>query len=427
MKHNKSLALFDAAQKLMPGGVNSPVRAFKAVGGHPIFIDRASGCLMYDVDGNEYIDYVLSWGPMIAGHTHPNVTEALIAAVTKGTSFGAPTALEIELTQMVRDAFPSMELIRLVNSGTEATMSAIRLARGYTKRDKIIKFEGCYHGHADSLLVKAGSGATTLGVPDSLGVPADFARNTITVPFNNSDVVEDVMEQCGDDIACIIVEPVPGNMGVVPPEKGFLMFLRDISQQFDTLLIFDEVMSGFRVAYGGAQELYGITPDLTCLGKVIGGGLPVGAYGGRKEIMKMVAPSGPVYQAGTLSGNPLAMTAGIETLKILSQPGTYERLNSLSDQLSQGFSDAAKSAGATVYNTGVGSMVCTFFTEGPVTDYESAKKSDTAAFGKFFLAMLEEGIYLAPSQFEAIFLSIAHTEEHIEKTIKAAFKAFKKI
>src|SRR3972149_3505837 len=367
MKRDKSSALFDAAQKLMPGGVNSPVRAFKAVGGHPIFIDRASGCLMYDADGNEYIDYVLSWGPMIAGHTHPAVTEALKEAVSRGTSFGAPTALEIELTRMVRDAFPSMELVRLVNSGTEATMSAIRLARAHTGRDKILKFEGCYHGHADSLLVKAGSGVATLGVPDSPGVPADFAKNTLTAPFNNFEAVKMIMENNGSDIACIIVEPVPGNMGVVPSADGFLRMLREITRQ-----------------------------------------------------------SGTVYQAGTLSGNPLAMTAGIETLKILSQPGTYERLNRLSEQLSQGFSDAAKSAGATVYNTGVGSMVCTFFTEGPVTDYESAKKSDTVAFGRFFLAMLEEGIYLAPSQFEAIFLSIAHKEEHIEKTIRAANKAFRK-
>lgn len=427
MKHDKSLELFEAAQKLMPGGVNSPVRAFKAVGGHPIFIDRASGCLMYDADENEYIDYVLSWGPMIAGHTHPKVTKALIEAVTKGTSFGAPTTLEIELAQMVRDAFPSMELIRLVNSGTEATMSAIRLARAHTGRDKILKFEGCYHGHADSLLVKAGSGVATLGVPDSPGVPADFAKNTLTAPFNNFEAIKMIMENNGSDIACIIVEPVPGNMGVVPSADGFLRMLRDITTQYGALLIFDEVMSGFRVAYGGAQELYGITPDLTCLGKIIGGGLPVGAYGGRGNIMEKIAPAGPVYQAGTLSGNPLAMTAGIETLKVLSQPGTYQRLNRLSEQLSTGFRDAARSAGATVYNTGVGSMVCTFFTEGPVTDYESAKKSDTVAFGKFFLAMLEDGIYLAPSQFEAIFLSIAHKEEHIEKTIRAANKAFRKL
>ena len=427
MNRDKSLALFKAAQKVMPGGVNSPVRAFRAVGGEPVFIDSASGCLLYDADGNEYIDYVLSWGPMIAGHAHPKVTEALREAVTKGTSFGAPTSLEIELTTMVRDVFPSMELIRLVNSGTEATMRAIRLARAYTGRDKILKFEGCYHGHADSLLVKAGSGATTLGIPDSPGVPADFARHTITAPFNNFSSVKNIMEKNGSEIACIIIEPVPGNMGVVPPAEGYLKMLREITRQYGTLLIFDEVMSGFRVAYGGAQELYGITPDLTCLGKVIGGGLPVGAYGGRTDIMERIAPSGPVYQAGTLSGNPLAMTAGIETLKILSQPGTYERLNKLSRLLSEGFRDAAARAGVPVYNTGVGSMICTFFTEGPVTDYESAKKSDTAAFGRFFLAMLEEGIYLAPSQFEAIFLSTAHSEEHIEKTIKAADKAFRKV
>ena len=427
MKTDKSRELFTAEQKLMPGGVNSPVRAFKAVGGQPIFIERASGCMMYDADGNEYIDYVLSWGPMIIGHAHPNVTQALRDAVTKGTSYGAPTALEIELARMVRDAFPSMGLVRLVSSGTEATMSAIRLARAYTNRDKIIKFEGCYHGHADSLLVKAGSGAATFGIPDSPGVPADFARNTITAPFNNFEAVQKIMESGSGEIACIIVEPVPGNMGVVPPADGFLQMLREITQQYGSLLIFDEVMSGFRVAYGGAQELYNITPDITCLGKIIGGGLPVGAYGGRRDIMEKIAPLGPVYQAGTLSGNPLAMTAGIETLKILSQPGTYERLNSLSEQMSRGFSDAARSAGVPTYNTGVGSMLCTFFTEGPVTDYESAKKSDTAAFGKFFLAMLEEGIYLAPSQFEAIFLSTAHTEEHIERTIAAAHRTFRKI
>ncbi len=427
MKRDKSYELFKTAQKLMPGGVNSPVRAFRAVGGQPVFIDSASGCLLYDADGNEYIDYVLSWGPMIAGHAHPVVTEALRKAVTRGTSFGAPTALEIELTQMVRDVFPSMELIRLVNSGTEATMSAIRLARAHTGRDKILKFEGCYHGHADSLLVKAGSGAATLGIPDSPGVPADFARNTLTAPFNNFESVRNIMDSQGHEIACIIIEPVPGNMGVVPPADGYLKMLREITLQYGALLIFDEVMSGFRAAHGGAQELYGITPDLTCLGKVIGGGLPVGAYGGRIDIMERIAPSGPVYQAGTLSGNPIAMTAGIETLKLLSQPGTYERLNQLSGQLSDGFREAAKKAGVPVYNTGVGSLVCTFFTEGPVTDYESAKRSDTAAFGRFFIAMLNEGIYLAPSQFEAIFLSTAHTEELIEKTIKAADKAFRKV
>lgn len=427
MKRDRSGELFAEAQKLIPGGVNSPVRAFGSVGGEPVFMERGSGCLLYDVDGNEYVDYVLSWGPMIVGHAHPRVTNALKKAIEKGTGFGTPTAPEVELAGMVRSAFPSMELVRMVNSGTEATMSAIRLARGFTGRDKIIKFEGCYHGHADSLLVKAGSGAATLGIPDSPGVPADLARHTITAPFNDFEAVKRIMESDGNEIACIIAEPVPGNMGVVPPASGFLRSLRDITTEYGSLLIFDEVMSGFRVAYGGAQELYGISPDLTCLGKVIGGGLPVGSYGGRRDIMERIAPLGPVYQAGTLSGNPVAMTAGIETLKILSQPGTYERLNMLSEQLSKGFKDAAKAAGIPVYNTRVGSMLCTFFTEAPVTDYASARKSDTARFARFFISMLEDGIYLAPSQFEAVFLSIAHEEVHIEKTVKAAYRAFKKL
>lgn len=427
MKRDRSGELFAEAQKLIPGGVNSPVRAFGSVGGEPVFMERGSGCLLYDVDGNEYVDYVLSWGPMIVGHAHPRVTNALKKAIEKGTGFGTPTAPEVELAGMVRSAFPSMELVRMVNSGTEATMSAIRLARGFTGRDKIIKFEGCYHGHADSLLVKAGSGAATLGIPDSPGVPADLARHTITAPFNDFEAVKRIMESDGNEIACIIAEPVPGNMGVVPPASGFLRSLRDITTEYGSLLIFDEVMSGFRVAYGGAQELYGISPDLTCLGKVIGGGLPVGSYGGRRDIMERIAPLGPVYQAGTLSGNPVAMTAGIETLKILSQPGTYERLNMLSEQLSKGFKDAAKAAGIPVYNTRVGSMLCTFFTEAPVTDYASARKSDTARFARFFISMLEDGIYLAPSQFEAVFLSTAHEEVHIEKTVKAAYRAFKKL
>ncbi|MBI5194385.1 MAG: glutamate-1-semialdehyde 2,1-aminomutase [Nitrospirae bacterium] len=425
MKRDKSRVLFAEAQKLIPGGVNSPVRAFKSVGGEPVFMERGNGCLLYDVDGNEYIDYVLSWGPMIAGHAHPQVTKALIEAVSKGTSFGTPTALEVELAGMVNSAFPSMELMRMVSSGTEAAMSAIRLARGYTGRDKIIKFEGCYHGHADSLLVKAGSGVTTLGIPDSPGVPANLAKNTITVPFNDLEAVRKVMEADGNNVACLIAEPVPGNMGVVPPAEGFLNGLRKITTEYGSLLIFDEVMSGFRVAYGGAQELYGITPDLTCLGKVIGGGLPVGAYGGRRDIMEKIAPLGPVYQAGTLSGNPVAMTAGIETLKVLSQPGTYERLDSLSGLLSDGIKGAAHAAGVPVYNTRVGSMICTFFTESPVTDYASAKKSDTTRFAKFFISMLEEGVYLAPSQFESAFLSTAHNESYVEKTISAAYRAFK--
>lgn len=427
MKRDRSRELFAEAQKLIPGGVNSPVRAFKSVGGEPVFMYRGSGCLLYDVDGNEYIDYVLSWGPMIVGHAHPQVTKALNEAISRGTSFGTPTEPEVELAGMVIRAFPSMELVRMVSSGTEAAMSAIRLARGFTGRDKIIKFEGCYHGHADSLLVKAGSGVTTLGIPDSPGVPADLAKNTITVPFNDLEAVRKVMEADGSNIACIIAEPVPGNMGVVPPAEGFLNGLRNITREHGSLLIFDEVMSGFRVAFGGAQELYGITPDLTCLGKVIGGGLPVGAYGGRRDIMEKIAPLGPVYQAGTLSGNPVAMTAGIETLKILSQPNTYERLESLSEQLTQGIKGAANAAGIPVYNTRVGSMVCTFFTEAPVSDYASAKKADTVRFGKFFISMLEEGVYLAPSQFEAAFLSTAHNEAYIEKTISAAYRAFKKL
>lgn len=425
MKRERSRELFAEAQKLIPGGVNSPVRAFKSVGGEPVFMYRGSGCLLYDVDGNEYIDYVLSWGPMIVGHAHPQVTKALNEAISRGTSFGTPTEPEVELAGMVNRAFPSMELVRMVSSGTEAAMSAIRLARGYTGRDKILKFEGCYHGHADSLLVKAGSGVTTLGIPDSPGVPADLAKNTITVPFNDLEAVRKIMEADGSNIACIIAEPVPGNMGVVPPAEGFLNGLRNITREHGSLLIFDEVMSGFRVAFGGAQELYGITPDMTCLGKVIGGGLPVGAYGGRRDIMEKIAPLGPVYQAGTLSGNPVAMTAGIETLKILSQPGTYERLESLSEQLSAGIKGAANAAGIPVYNTRVGSMVCTFFTEAPVSDYASAKKSDTVRFGKFFISMLEEGVYLAPSQFEAAFLSLAHNEAYIEKTISAAYRVFK--
>ncbi|MDD5433909.1 MAG: glutamate-1-semialdehyde 2,1-aminomutase [Nitrospira sp.] len=427
MKRDRSRALFEEAQKLIPGGVNSPVRAFKAVGGHPVFMDSGKGCLLYDVDGNEYIDYVLSWGPMIAGHAHPQVTSALQKAVAKGTSFGTPTELEVKLAGMVNKAFPSMELVRMVSSGTEATMSAIRLARGYTGRDKIIKFEGCYHGHSDSLLVKAGSGAATLGIPDSPGVPSDIAKHTMTTAFNDIAGVKRIMEYEGNNVACIIVEPVPGNMGVIPPDEGFLSGLRDITNEYGSLLIFDEVMSGFRVAYGGAQELYEITPDLTCLGKVIGGGLPVGAYGGRRDIMEKIAPSGPVYQAGTLSGNPVAMTAGIETLKILSRPGTYEHLAVLSEQLSEGVKGAANAAGIPVYNTRVGSMFCTFFTETPVTDYVSAKRSDTTRFANFFMSMLEEGVYLAPSQFEAAFLSTAHDESHIEKTISAAYRAFKKL
>ncbi|MBE9504035.1 MAG: glutamate-1-semialdehyde 2,1-aminomutase [Proteobacteria bacterium] len=424
MKHDKSDLFFEKATQLIPGGVNSPVRAFKSVGGDPIFIDRASGSKIIDVDGNEYIDYVGSWGPMIVGHANPRVNEAIKKAIDKGTSFGAPTELEIELAEMVINAVPSIEMVRMVNSGTEATMSAIRLARGYTGRDKIIKFEGGYHGHADGLLVKAGSGAATLGVPDSPGVPADYAKNTITAPFNDLEAVKAIVNEEGKNLACIIVEPLPGNMGVIPPKGGFLEGLRILCSEKGIVLIFDEVMSGFRVAFGGAQERFGITPDLTCLGKVIGGGLPVGAYGGKKEIMEMIAPKGPVYQAGTLSGNPLAMTAGIETLKILSEPGAYDQLETRSAQLAEGMKNAANNAGIPTCSTRVGAMFCTFFTDKEVTDYTSATSSDTELFGQFFRQMLNEGINLAPSQFEAGFMSLAHSEEDVEKTIRAAEKSF---
>ncbi|NOY54011.1 MAG: glutamate-1-semialdehyde 2,1-aminomutase [Deltaproteobacteria bacterium] len=424
---NRSEELFVQAQKFIPGGVNSPVRAFKSVGGSPVFIDRSEGSRIFDVEGRAYIDYIGSWGPMIVGHSHPRVVEALKKAIDKGTSFGAPTVLETELAQRVIQAVPSVEMVRMVNSGTEATMSAIRVARGYTGRDKIIKFEGCYHGHADGLLVKAGSGAATFGVPTSPGVPADYARNTLTAPFNNLEAVEKLIAEEGDDIACIIVEPLPGNMGVVPPKAGFLEELRKITAEKGIVLIFDEVMSGFRVAYGGAQERFGITPDMTTLGKVIGGGLPVGAYGGKKEIMEQVSPSGPVYQAGTLSGNPLAMTAGIETLKILSEPGVYDQLEEKSTKLCKGIREAFAEAGVPAFHTQVGAMFCTFFNNGEVTDYTSAARSDTERFGKYFHNMLEQGINLAPSQFEAAFMSLAHSDEDIAKTIDACRKSLRKL
>ena len=424
MEHKRSKALFSEAVKYIPGGVNSPVRAFKSVGGDPIFIKKASGSRLYDVDGNEYIDYVGSWGPMIVGHCNPRVNDAIKRVIDNGTSFGAPTELEIELAKMVIDAVPSIEMVRMVNSGTEATMSAIRLARGYTGRDKIIKFEGGYHGHADGLLVKAGSGAATLGVPDSPGVPADYARNTITVPFNNLEAVTGAVSAEAENIACIIVEPLPGNMGVIPPKAGFLEGLRELCTKNGIVLIFDEVMSGFRVALGGAQQVFGVTPDLTCLGKVIGGGLPVGAYGGKKELMQQIAPAGPIYQAGTLSGNPLAMTAGIETLKILSEKGAYEQLEERSLQLANGLQEIAEKAGIPTYSTRVGAMFCTFFTDKEVVDYSSATGSDTASFGKYFINMLENGVNLAPSQFEAGFMSLAHSEDDIAKTLEAAKKSF---
>lgn len=427
MKQKRSKQLFKQAKRLIPGGVNSPVRAFKGVGGEPLFITKARGSRVWDADGQAYLDYVLSWGPMILGHAHPKVVSAIKAAVDHGTSYGAPTELEVRLAKLIQKAFPSMELLRMVSSGTEAAMSAIRLARGYTGRDKIIKFDGGYHGHADSLLVRAGSGAATLGVPDSAGVPADFARHTLTFSYNDLAAVRSAFDQHGRDIACVIVEPVAGNMGVVPPEEGFLDGLRAITKQHESLLIFDEVITGFRVAFGGAQERFGIAPDLTCLGKIIGGGLPVGAYGGRWEIMEKIAPLGPVYQAGTLSGNPLAMTAGIATLTLLSRPAVYEQLEERSLVLTEGIRDAAKRAGVSIFQTRVASLLSLFFTSRPVMDYATAKQSDTKAYAKFFWAMLNEGVYLAPSQFEAAFLSTAHTMADIEKTVKAAYTAFRKL
>ncbi|RJQ56711.1 MAG: glutamate-1-semialdehyde-2,1-aminomutase [Nitrospiraceae bacterium] len=425
--HKKSTALFNKAKRIIPGGVNSPVRAFRAVGGNPIFIESAKGSKIYDVDGNAYIDYVLSWGPMILGHSHPAVVRALQKACEKGTSYGAPTPLEVELAGMIRRAYPSMEIVRMVNSGTEATMSAIRVARGFTGRDKVIKFEGCYHGHADGLLVKAGSGAATFGVPDSPGVPKDYAKNTITLPYNDLKAVKNVLEKNAKDIACIILEPVVGNIGCVLPKPGFLEGLRRLTKKYEVILIFDEVMTGFRVSYGGAQKAYRIKPDMTCLGKVIGGGLPVGAYGGRQDIMKMVSPDGPVYQAGTLSGNPLAMTAGIETLKIISKPATYKQLMLKSQALEEALKDAARRAGIKTKFYRAGSMFCTYFTDTEVVDYATAKKADAQKFAQFFGKMLDRGINLAPSQFEAGFMSLAHSGSDINKTARAAYETFKEI
>jgi glutamate-1-semialdehyde 2,1-aminomutase len=425
MNNSRSAQFFKDAQKVIPGGVNSPVRAFRSVGADPLFIQKAAGSKIYDVDGNEFIDYVGSWGPMILGHCHPTVAAAVKRAVDNGASFGAPTELEITLAEMVIEAVPSIEMVRMVSSGTEATMSAIRLARGFTGRDKILKFSGCYHGHADSLLVKAGSGAATFGVPDSPGVPLDFAKLTLTAEYNSLASVQTLVAENKGEIACIIVEPIAGNMGTVPPREGFLEGLRSICTEEGIILIFDEVMSGFRVAYGGAQELYGVTPDMTTLGKIIGGGLPVGAFGGSREIMQKLSPAGGIYQAGTLSGNPLAMTAGIETLKLLQEEGFYQRLEEKSAYLSAGIARAAKSAGYPVYSTRVGSMICTFFTGNEVYDWSTASACDTKAFARFFLAMLEAGVYLAPSQFETAFVSIAHSNDDLDRTIAAAQSAFK--
>ena len=427
MKTTRSKKLFAEALRYIPGGVNSPVRAFRAVGGQPLFIKRAKGSRLYDVDGNSFIDYVLSWGPMILGHAPAPVIRAVARAAANGTSYGAPTELEVRLARMMTEAVPSMQEVRLVSSGTEAVMSAIRLARAFTNRDAILKFEGCYHGHTDYLLAKAGSGLATLGIPDCPGVPSDFTRYTLTAPYNDLPTVQRLIQANHQNLACVIVEPIAGNMGVVPPGDDFLPSLRELTRAHGILLIFDEVITGFRVHYGGAQALYGVKSDLTCLGKIIGGGLPVGAYGGAREIMRLVAPAGPVYQAGTLSGNPLAVTAGIETLKGLRMPGVYQKLEERAAALAEGLREAAKKAGASLTQTRVGSMLGAFFTKGPVVDYASAKQSNTQAYAKFFHRMLEKGVYFAPSQFEAAFLSTAHTEADIKKTIAAAQAVMKSL
>jgi glutamate-1-semialdehyde 2,1-aminomutase len=420
LKTTKSEEIFAAAQRLMPGGVSSPVRAFKSVGGQPIVFDRVKGAYVWDVDGNQYIDYVGSWGPAICGHAHPEVINALHEALEKGTSFGAPSYLENVLAEMVIDAVPSIEMVRFVSSGTEACMAVIRLMRAFTGRDKIIKFSGCYHGHADMLLVQAGSGVATLGLPDSPGVPKGVTANTLTAPYNDLEAVKSLFEANPGEIAGVMLEPVVGNAGFIPPDGGFLEGLRVITQEHGALLVFDEVMTGFRIAYGGCQERFGVTPDLTTLGKVIGGGLPVGAYGGRREIMSMVAPAGPMYQAGTLSGNPLAMTAGIKTLELLQKAGTYEYLDKITKKLSNGLLQVAKETGHAACGGQISGMFGLFFTAGPVRNYEDAKKSDSSKFSRFHRGMLERGIYLAPSQFEAGFTSLAHTEEDIDRTLAAA-------
>lgn len=416
----RSKKLFREACRVIPGGVNSPVRAFRSVGGTPLFIASARGANLFDVDGNVFIDYVGSWGPMILGHAHPRVVSAVCRAARQGTSYGAPTQGEVELAKLIRRAFPSIEKVRLVSSGTEAAMSALRLARGYTGRDGILKFEGCYHGHADSMLVKAGSGALTFGRPDSPGVPRDLAKHTLCASFNDIESVRRLFEKNKGKIAAVIVEPIPGNMGVVIPEPGFLAKLRALTKKEGALLIFDEVISGFRVAFGGAQELFGVEPDLTILGKIIGGGLPVGAFGGRREVMEALSPEGPVYQAGTLSGNPLAVAAGIAALTELSRKGVYKRLAARADMLAEGLSRVFSRSGIPTWTNRAGSMWTTFFTKGPVVDYRSAKASDTALYARYFHALLRRGVYIAPSQFEAGFVSLAHTREQIRRTAAAA-------
>ena len=427
MKTDRSAQLFTLAKTLIPGGVNSPVRACRSVGCDPLFVARASGCMITDVDGNSFIDFVGSWGPMILGHAHPEVVEAICRTAGEGTSFGAPSPLEVELAALVCESVPSLEKVRFVNSGTEATMSAIRLARGYTGRKVVVKFDGCYHGHADSFLVKAGSGVITLGIPGSPGVPDDIVKNTVSIPYNNEAVLEQTLRDASLDIACVIVEPVAGNMGVVVPERSFLLKLRELTRKLGIVLIFDEVITGFRLALGGAQERFGILPDLTCLGKIIGGGLPVGAYGGKREIMGLIAPDGPVYQAGTLSGNPLAMAAGLAMLKVVRRPGFYAEL----EEKSAWFGDAmekivAASPVPAVLNR-IGSMMTCFFTPEPVTDFESALLADTAVYGRHYRQMLAQGVWLAPSQFEAAFLSAAHDREHLEKALNMTESSFKKL
>ena len=423
MNLERSEKLYYEAQHYLPGGVDSPVRAFKAVDGTPPFIVRGCGSRILDVDGNEFVDFVCSWGPLILGHSHPKVVGALKRATELGTSFGATTELELILARMISTAMPSIEMIRFVNSGTEATMTALRLARAFTGRDKVLKFAGGYHGHADGLLTQGGSGLATLGIADSPGVPADYAQNTLVAPYNNAEAVKQLFQRYPEDIAAVIVEPVAANIGVVLPHPGFLDSLRQLTSEYRALLIFDEVITGFRVAYGGAQALYGITPDLTCLGKIIGGGLPVGAYGGRREILEMMAPVGPVYQAGTLSGNPLVMTAGIETVKILSQPGIYNELEAMASKLEEGIATAAAGAGISLCIGRVGSLLTVFFTGGAVVDYASARQADTTFFSKFFRQLLSAGIYWPPSQFEAVFVSLAHSDEDIQFTISAIDKA----
>ncbi len=420
MKYEKSRVLFEEAKKYIPGGVNSPVRAFKSVGGKPFFVEKGKGSKIYDVDGNEYIDYVCSWGPLILGHAHPEVIELVKKTTEKGTSFGIPNPLEVELAKAVVEAVPSIEKVRFVNSGTEATMSAIRLARGYTKRNKIVKFEGCYHGHVDYLLAKAGSGVLTLSIPGTPGVPEDFVSQTLLCEFNNKDAVKELFEKFGEDIACVIVEPVMGNAGVILPEKGFLKFLRDITREYQSILIFDEVITGFRISYGGAQEYFNVMPDLTCLGKIIGGGFPVGAYGGKKEIMDYIAPDGPVYQAGTLSGNPVAMAAGLKTLEILKRENPYPELEKKAKILGNEAQKIFEKKGIYVTVNSIASMSSIFFNNGkPVKSFKDAASSDTQFYAKFFWEMLKRGVYFAPSQFEAAFISTAHTERDIERTLQA--------